>query len=78
MGRKELMAFRADCGVHLDENGRIVMWENQAMSDVIKAEDITPSVRKKIVNALSCSQRGFESEAAAMPRDQVRRWLCGG
>lgn len=34
------MTFRADCGVHLDENGRIVMWENQAMSDVIKAEDV--------------------------------------
>lgn len=38
------MTFRADCGVHLDENGRIVMWENQAMSDVIKAEDVTQDI----------------------------------
>lgn len=52
MGRKEPMAFRADRGVHLDESGRIVMWENQAMSGPIKAEDVTQNTVKDLVDVM--------------------------
>lgn len=40
MGRREIVALRADRGVHLDENGRVSKWENQAMAFRIKPEDV--------------------------------------
>jgi hypothetical protein len=39
------MAFHANHGVHLDENGRVSLWENQAMAFRIKPEDVPAELR---------------------------------
>ena len=82
MGWKELVALRADRGVHLDENGRAWKWENQAMSDVIKPEDVTNDIFEGM-NSLLSDQYILKHQIAAILNTAIDAglvsppvWVC--
>lgn len=45
---REIVALQANRGVHLDENGQVAMWENQAMAFKIETNDIHDKIDRRL------------------------------